>query len=94
MMSIPALARHPRLIDALEDAGAAPHTRLPPILEDLERSGAITPFQAHLLAKNWPYLREDWASNLFLRSIKEHTRAYIDQARLAEIAAKEKELVA
>ncbi|HEY2767159.1 MAG TPA: hypothetical protein VGI76_02815 [Solirubrobacteraceae bacterium] len=74
----------------LPDLDSQPSTPgFPSFLQGLADDGAITSFQAHLLAEQWPQLREDWASNLYLRSIREHARAYIDQQRRVEMVGAE-----
>lgn len=58
----------------------------PGLLDALERGGAITALQAKILADHWPDLPEDRWSDPYLGSLREHTRAYIDQ--LASVAPK------
>ncbi len=48
---------------------------------DLARGGAITSYQAKLLLKDWHELEDEWWSNPYLRTVREHSRAYIDQLR-------------
>jgi hypothetical protein len=54
---------------------------LPRIVADLRSAGGLTDFQATWLADRWPDLPEDWPSHPLLRTIREHTRAYIDDRR-------------
>jgi hypothetical protein len=51
------------------------------LIGDLERGGAITSDQANLLLESWHELEDEWWSNPYLRTVREHSRAYIDQLR-------------
>jgi hypothetical protein len=57
---------------------------LPPIVADLLAGGALTEYQATWLAERWPDLPDDWAANPYLRSVREHSRAYINHYRRLE----------
>jgi hypothetical protein len=57
---------------------------VPAFLADLERGGALSSFQARRLLAAWPPLADDWAANPYFGTVREHTRAYIDQ--LASVA--------
>lgn len=50
------------------------------LIGDLERDGAITSYQAKLLLDGWP-LEDEWWSNPYLRTVREHSRAVIGQLR-------------
>lgn len=52
-------------------------SRLPDIVNDLLRGGALTEHQATWLAERWPYLPDDWPSHPLLCSTGEHTRALL-----------------
>lgn len=47
--------------------------------------GALTTDQANCLAAHWPELPGDWAANPYLRSVREHTRAYVERARAQSV---------
>jgi hypothetical protein len=48
------------------------------LISSLERGGAITSYQAKLLLDGWP-LEDEWWSNPYLRTVREHSRAFIGQ---------------
>jgi len=52
---------------------------VPAFLADLERGGALSSFQAQRLLTAWP-LTDDWATDPYFRTVRAHTRAYIDRA--------------
>jgi hypothetical protein len=64
-----------------------PQTRvahdIPAFFADLERGGALSSFQVQRLLAAWP-LTDDWATDPYFGTVREHTRAYID--RLASLA--------
>lgn len=51
------------------------------LISDLERGGAITGYQAKLLLDGWHELESEWWSSPYLRTVREHSRAYIEQLR-------------
>jgi hypothetical protein len=53
----------------------------PTLIDDLERGGALTSYQARLLRESRPDLGDDWATSPYFGTVREHSRAYIDQAR-------------
>jgi hypothetical protein len=61
------------------------------LIGDLERGNAITGFQAKLLLEGWP-LEDEWWSSPYLRTVREHSRAYIDQLR-KQMANRPKEVL-
>jgi hypothetical protein len=56
----------------------------PAFLADLERGGALSSSQTQRLLTAWPTLTDDWVADPYLRTVREHTCAYID--RLASLA--------
>jgi hypothetical protein len=44
----------------------------------LVSGGALTSFQAALLARDWPGLGGDVFAHPYLQTIREHTRAYLE----------------
>ncbi|HZV75656.1 MAG TPA: hypothetical protein VFF79_18240 [Conexibacter sp.] len=50
-------------------------------LADLVHGNVLTSVQADWLAEHWADLPADWASHPYLRTVSEHTRAYIDSLR-------------
>lgn len=58
------------------------------VLANLERGEALSSAQAQLLLTSCQSLQDDWASGPFFRSIREHTRAYVDQLRAQERSIK------
>jgi hypothetical protein len=59
---------------------AAPSAALE-LVGDLERGGAITSDQVKRLRDGWHELENEWWSSPYLRTVREHSRAYIDQLR-------------
>jgi hypothetical protein len=55
--------------------------RLEPAIRDLERGGALSSYQAERLLKLWPDLDDDWAVDPCFGTVREHSRAYLDQLR-------------
>jgi hypothetical protein len=51
------------------------------LIGDLERGGAITSQQARLLMEGWHELEDEWWSSPYLRTVREHSRAYVDRLR-------------
>lgn len=51
------------------------------LIRDLERGGALTPYQAKRLLELWPNLDDEWWTDPYLRTVREHSRAYINQLR-------------
>ncbi len=51
--------------------------KLGQLLNDLEAGGALTACQAEMLRQSWPNLDEDLATNPYLGTVREHTRAYL-----------------
>jgi hypothetical protein len=72
-------------------AGAATRSRRgdSALIHDLAASGALTACQAVRLLEAWPHLEDDWATSPYFRTIREHTRAYIDRLRRRSTAADE-----
>jgi hypothetical protein len=50
------------------------------MIQALELAGALTTFQAARLFRAWPHLEDDWAASPYFGTVREHTRAYIEQA--------------
>lgn len=48
-------------------------------LRSLEAGGVLTGRQVELLLSRWPHLG-DWAADPYFRTVREHTRAYIERA--------------
>ncbi len=71
-----------------------PSRPAPVLIADLEHAGALTATQAVWLSEHWYHLPDDWASNPYLRSVAEHSRACIDREcgrRVATINPQPKE---
>lgn len=49
------------------------------LLQSLEVAGVLTAHQAEQLLSRWPHLG-DWAADPYFHTVREHTRAYIEQA--------------
>jgi hypothetical protein len=45
--------------------------------------GALTRSQAVLLLEAWPHLDDAWAASPYFGTVREHTRAYVNQLRRA-----------
>ncbi|MDO8213472.1 hypothetical protein [Conexibacter sp. CPCC 206217] len=52
-----------------------------PLLDNLAHCGAISRFQADWLAERWHDLPDDWASHPFMHTVRDYSRASIDQIR-------------
>jgi len=50
-------------------------------ISDLEHGAAITGCQAKLLLDGWHELEDEWWASPYLRTVREHSRAYVDQLR-------------
>ena len=52
-------------------------------LTSLVLSGALTEWQAELLAARWPEIGDRWAAEPWFKSVPEHSRAYIERSAAA-----------
>jgi hypothetical protein len=51
------------------------------LIGELERGGAITSNQAKRLLEGWYELEDEWWSSPYLRTVREHSCAWIDAVR-------------
>lgn len=55
----------------------------PRLLSDLHAGGALTAYQVERLLAKWPDLGE-WHADPYFGTVREHSRAYIDQLARSE----------
>jgi hypothetical protein len=54
------------------------------LIRDLERAGVLTSHQSARLLSLWPHLDDEWWADPYFRTVREHSRAYINQLRLSQ----------